>query len=179
MNPATGPSPAHDPGPSQSSAGCPVPPEQRPLEEYRQLCRSWFFRWPTGDLASLLRPLLIAWLLTLPLTLLVASGSLPLRQQSLRLVAVGLVMALLVPLLLLLRQWLGWGYVLRRLQAERISYEESGWYDGQEWLKPPSWRDQDLLVATHQVAPLRQRLGRGLLLTVTLLLVGSGLCQAL
>ena len=34
---------------------CPVPPEQRPLEEFQQLSESWFFSWPTGEVSSLKR----------------------------------------------------------------------------------------------------------------------------
>jgi hypothetical protein len=171
--------PLPEPGSPQADTPCPVPAEQRPLQEYSQLCRSWFFRWPTGDALALLRPLLISWLLAFPLCLLVASGSHQLRHQLSRLLLVAAVMAVLAPLLLLWRQWLGWGYVLRRLRAERISYEESGWYDGQEWPKPNSWRQQDLLVATHQVAPIQRRLGWGLVLALSLLLGGAGVCQAL
>ncbi|MFN7899919.1 MAG: CGLD27 family protein [Synechococcaceae cyanobacterium] len=170
--------PLPDPDSPQTGTPCPVPPEQRPLQEYAQLCSSWFFRWPTGGLLALARPLAVSWLLVLPLSLLVASGSYLLRHQPARLALVAAVAALLPVLLLLWRQWLGWGYVLRRLRAERISYEESGWYDGQEWFKPISWRQQDLLVATHQVAPIHRRLGRGLLLVLALLLAGTGLCQA-
>ena len=171
--------PIPEPESPQTGTPCPVPSEQRPLQEYAQLCGSWFFRWPTADALGLAKPLLISWMLALPLCLLVASGSYVLRHQPSRLVLVAAVMAVLPPLLLLWRQWLGWGYVLRRLRAESISYEESGWYDGQEWLKPISWRQQDLLVATHQVAPIHRRLGRGLLLALALLVGGAGFCQAL
>jgi hypothetical protein len=161
------------------SVPCPVPEDQQPLEEYRQLLRSWFFVWPSESASRLLRSLLISWLLVLPVCLLVASGSLPLRHDPLRLVAAAAVAALLLPLLLLLRQWLGWSYVQRRLVSERVEYEESGWYDGQVWEKPLSWRQQDLLVARHQVMPVLQRLQRGLVATALLLLSGTALCQAL
>lgn len=160
-------------------AVCPVPPEQRPLEEYRQLCRSWFFAWPAEGGAPLLRPLLLSWLLALAPSLLVASGSWPLRHDPPRLLACAAVAALGLPLLLLLRQWLGWTYVRRRLLAERVEYEESGWYDGQVWEKPLSWRQQDLLVARHQVVPVLERLRLGAAITGLLLLIGTGLCQAL
>ena len=55
--------------------------------------------------------------------------------------------------LLLVRQWLGWTYVMQRLLSESVDYEESGWYDGQTWEKPLSWREKDLLVARHEVRP--------------------------
>lgn len=161
------------------SVPCPVPEDQQPLEEYRQLLRSWFFVWPSESASRLLSSLLISWLLVLPVCLLVASGSLPLRHDPLRLVAAAAAAALLLPLLLLLRQWLGWSYVQRRLVSERVEYEESGWYDGQVWEKPLSWRQQDLLVARHQVMPVLQRLQRGLVATALLLLSGTALCQAL
>lgn len=159
---------------------CPVPHAQRPLEEYRQLCQSWFFAWPSGSPAGLVRPLTISWLLLWPLAALVAGGSVSLRHASpLLLPLVAALAALALPLLLLLRQWLGWTYVARRLRAERVPYEESGWYDGQIWEKPLSWRQQDLLVLRHQVEPVIRRLQQAFGVLAALLLVGFGFCQAL
>lgn len=158
---------------------CPVPAEQQPLTQYQELCESWFFRWPAQTFTALMRPLTLGWLLLLPVTLLVASGSIPLRHDIPRLVAAAAVAALVLPLLFLVRQWLGWTYVHRRLMQHRISYEESGWYDGQEWEKPLDWREKDLLVAQHQVRPVLGRLLRALGILAALLLWGASLCQAL
>ena len=158
---------------------CPVPPEQRPLQEYEQLLASWFFVWPSHDLPGLLRPFATSWLLLLPLSTLVASGSWVLRHHPAQLVLAGMVAAVALPMLLLVRQWLGWNYVHRRLVSERVEYEESGWYDGQVWEKPLAWRQQDLLVAQHQVQPVLRRLQQGAALAVILALVGASLCQAL
>jgi len=158
---------------------CPVPPEQRPLEEYGQLLSSWFFVWPASGSLPLGRSLLLSWLLVLPIALLVASGSFTLRHDPLRLVLAAATAAGLLPLLLLSRQWLGWAYVRRRLVAETVEYEESGWYDGQVWEKPIAWRQQDLLVARFQVEPVMTRLRQGAAVAGILLLAGAGLCQAL
>ena len=158
---------------------CPVPPEQRPLQEYEQLLASWFFVWPSHDLPGLLRPLATSWLLLLPVSILVASGSWVLRHHPAQLVLAGMVAAVALPLLLLVRQWLGWNYVHRRLVSERVEYEESGWYDGQVWEKPLAWRQQDLLVAQHQVQPVLLRLKQSAAIAVGLMLLGAGLCQAL
>ena len=162
-----------------SAVACPVPPEQRPLQEYEQLRQSWFFAWPSETLAGLLRPLAISWLILLPVSLVVASGSWVLRHDPARLVFSGAVAAIALPVLLLVRQWLGWSYVHKRLVSERVEYEESGWYDGQVWEKPLAWRQQDLLVATHQVRPVLLRLRQGIGLAATLMLLGASLCQAL
>lgn len=158
---------------------CPVPQEQRPLQEYQQLCESWFFRWPIHSLGGLVAALGSGWILLLPIAIIVATGSVPLRHNPVQLVIAAAVAALLLPLLLLTRQWLGWSYVQRRLVREKIIYEESGWYDGQEWEKPLDWRQQDLLVAQHQVKPILVRLGQALTLLLVLFCFGSSICQAL
>jgi hypothetical protein len=159
-----------------SSAGlCPVPQAQRPLRQYEELRDSWFFSWPAAGLSGLLRPLVLSWLLLLPITLLVSSGSWVLRHQPLRLLLAAAVAAVGLPLLMLIRQWLGWRSVHQRLMSERVEYEESGWYDGQVWEKPISWRQQDLLVARHQVRPVLNRLGRAITVAGALMLMGAGL----
>ncbi|MEY4296856.1 MAG: hypothetical protein RLZZ423_35 [Cyanobacteriota bacterium] len=181
--PEAGPDPQPDPSLREALIGgseaCPVPPEQRPLEQYRELQASWFFAWPHNGRSGLALPLWRSWLITMPLTLLVATGSVPLRHDPLRLLVAGAVAALLVPLLLLVRQWLGWTNLQRRLLATAVEYEESGWYDGQVWEKPLAWRQQDLLVAQHEVRPVLLLLQQALALIAALLLGGACLCQAL
>jgi hypothetical protein len=143
------------------------------------MLRSWFFAWPAGGSLPLIRSLALSWLLVLPVALVVAGGSFTLRHEPLRLAIAAATAAGLLPLLLLSRQWLGWAYVRKRLVAETVEYEESGWYDGQVWEKPIAWRQQDLLVARFQVDPVMQRLRVGAASAAVLLLAGAGLCQAL
>jgi hypothetical protein len=143
------------------------------------MLRSWFFAWPAGGSLPLIRSLALSWLLVLPVALLVAGGSFTLRHEPLRLGMAAATAAGLLPLLLLSRQWLGWAYVRKRLIAETVEYEESGWYDGQVWEKPIAWRQQDLLVARFQVDPVMRRLRLSAALAAGLLLAGAGLCQAL
>jgi polyferredoxin len=175
-----GTEPARDrSAPDLSRTVCPVPREQRPLEQYKELQASWFFVWPHNGVRGLATPLIRAWLIVLPLTMLVASGSVPLRHNLPQLVVAGAVAGLVVPMLLLLRQWLGWTTLQRRLMATSVEYEESGWYDGQVWEKPVEWRQQDLLVANHEVKPVLWRLQQAMAITAALMLVGTSLCQAL
>ena len=105
----------------EASIACPVPPEQRPQEEYAQLCSSWFFAWPCTAQVSLDRALLISWLLISPITVLVASGSWTLRHDPVRLLIAGGVATLVLPMLLLTRQWLGWTYVHKHLLSNKWS----------------------------------------------------------
>ena len=101
----------------------------------------------------------------------------PYRKIRPGLLAAGLVAALVLPLLLLVRQWLGWTFILRRLLAESIEYEESGWYDGQIWEKPLEWRRKDWLVAQHQVRPLLLGLQQLMTIAAMALLLGAALCR--
>jgi hypothetical protein len=39
-----------------------------------------------------------------------------------------------------------------------VSYEESGWYDGQTWVKTNEVLIQDRLVGTYEVLPIMNRL---------------------
>ncbi len=158
---------------------CPVPPDQRPQEEFIQLSQSWFFAWPRYRQIDLDKALLLSWLLIVPLTVIIASGSWSLRHDPIRLVLAGSVAGLALPMLLLVRQWLGWTYVHKRLLSEQVEYEESGWYDGQIWEKPLTWRERDLLLAQHEVRPILGRLGRAMATTTGLILGGAFLCQAL
>ena len=157
-----------DPAPELSDTPCPVPPEQRPLEQFRELQNSLFFAWPSNGDRGLAVPLLRSWLIAMPISLVVATGSWTLRHDLPALTCAGAAGAFLVPLLILVR-----------LMATAVEYEESGWYDGQVWEKPLAWRQQDLLVATHEVKPILERLKRALLITIGLLLLSTGLCQAL
>jgi hypothetical protein len=59
--------------------------------------------------------------------------------------------------LFVLRLMLGWRYVGDRLGAETVTYEESGWYDGQVWRKPLEVQTRDQLILRYQVNPVLQR----------------------
>jgi len=73
----------------------------------------------------------------------------------------------------LLRLYLGWSYVCDRLSQETIGYEESGWYDGQTWTKPPEVLSRDRLIVSYQVQPILQRLQRTLGIIAILIISGS------
>ena len=53
-----------------------------------------------------------------------------------------------------------------------VSYEESGWYDGQVWIKPPEILLQDRLVGTYEIYPGIMRLQLTLVLFLILFVLG-------
>ena len=145
---------------------CPVPLKQRPLNEFNSIRNSWIISWPLLDKNIFYRKLIFSWILILPISLIISSGSNILKSNIFDLTIVSLTASLLFPILLLFRQWLSWIYIYKRLNAVNIEYEESGWYDGQVWEKPIDWRAKDLLIAQHQVKPILNHLRMIIILTI-------------
>jgi Conserved in the green lineage and diatoms 27 len=152
---------------------CPVPPEQQPINEFQELRESWFFRWVTLDLHSYLKPILILWLLSWLLVGPVVSISFPFAKYPARFLLSGAAGSSILPILALLRLWLGWNYVRDRLLKPEIFYEESGWYDGQTWKKPEEVLNRDRLIVVYQIQPLLKRLQRTFGVMTLLLFAGS------
>jgi len=139
---------------------CPVPEDQRPLNEYLALKESWFYGWAGLPAIAYYRNLLL-WgsslaLLAAP----VAAASFAPRRHSLAFALVDLLAAALGIVLVWGRLWLGWNYVRQRLAAPVVPYEETGWYDGQAWEKPLVDRTREALLVTSEVVPRLQRIQR-------------------
>ena len=133
---------------------CPVPFNQRPLNEFHSIKNSWIISWPLLHKSIFYRKLFYSWILLIPISLTISYGSNYLKDNILYLTLISLTASLLFPILLLSRQWLSWVYIYKRLNSENIEYEESGWYDGQIWEKPINWRAKDFLIAQYQVKPI-------------------------
>ena len=66
--------------------------------------------------------------------------------------------SLSIPLLISVRLYLGWYHVFKRLTSEKVEYEESGWYDGQVWIKPLVLKEKESLIASIEVKPILKNL---------------------
>jgi hypothetical protein len=80
--------------------------------------------------------------------------------------------ALVLPTLVLLQLYVGWSHVGGRLRQTTVPYEESGWYDGQLWVKPEEVSNRDRLIVDYQVQPVLQRIRRTLGAIALLLALG-------
>ncbi|NES20169.1 MAG: CGLD27 family protein [Symploca sp. SIO3E6] len=153
---------------------CPVPEEQQPINEYQELQESWFFSWATLELFGYIRKLLWVWGLSLFISTPVAAASFAPQKYLLQFILGASAGAGVFLVLILLRLYLGWSYIRNRLLQETIFYEESGWYDGQTWTKPPEILARDRLIVSYQIQPILQRLKRTFAILV-LFVVGGGL----
>ncbi|MEB3831597.1 CGLD27 family protein [Phormidium sp. CCY1219] len=139
---------------------CPVPTEQQPLNEYQALKESCFFGWATRDLRGYLSKM--GWILGISSIFCapVVAASFPPGKYLGQFILGSAGGGGLILSLALLRLYLGWRYVRDRLASEIVSYEESGWYDGQTWPKTPEIITRDRLVVSYQIQPILQRVHR-------------------
>ena len=137
---------------------CPVPQNQRPINEYKSLRNSWIISWPFLERSIFYKKLTFSWLLFTPISLIISYGSDYLKNNIFELIFTSFIASLVLPILLIIRQWLSLFYIYKRLNSEKIEYEESGWYDGQTWEKPVDWRAKDLLIAQYQIKPVLNHL---------------------
>ena len=133
---------------------CPVPLNQRPLNEFNSIRNSWIISWPFLERNIFYSKLTFSWLMITPVCLTISYGSDYLKNKPVELIFISFTASIAFPILLLIRQWLSWSYIYKRLNSENIEYEESGWYDGQTWEKPIDWRAKDLLIAQYQIKPV-------------------------
>ncbi|MGL5083860.1 MAG: CGLD27 family protein [Microcoleaceae cyanobacterium] len=141
-----------------SASVCPVPFEQRPVNEYLELRESWLFNWVTLDWPQYLRKLSWVWGWSWLICGPVAAASFAPQKYWVKFLLTGGAGASLILTLFVVRLYLGWVYIQSRLKSPMVFYEESGWYDGQTWAKTPEFLAQDQLILTYQVQPLLMRL---------------------
>ena len=149
---------------------CPVPQNQRPINEFNSIRNSWIISWPFLERNIFYRKLMFSWLFITPVSLIISYGSDYLKNNIFELIFLSFTASLAFPILILIRQWLSWVYIYKRLNSEKIEYEESGWYDGQTWEKPISWRAKDLLIAQHQIKPILNHLKVIILLLISIII---------
>ena len=132
---------------------CPVPREQQPTNEFLELSKSMVFSWPKTK-KTLILVLFKFWVGTFILFLIISSGSIYFKTSILKYILLSFFSSLSIPLFISIRLYLGWNHIFKRLTSERVEYEESGWYDGQVWIKPLVLKEKESLIATIEVKPI-------------------------
>ena len=140
-----------------SEPKCPVPREQQPTNEYIELSNSVIFSWPKTK-KSLISVLIKFWAGAFVLFLFISSGSVYFQTSLLKYILLSFFSSLSIPLLVNIKLYLGWKHVFKRLTSEKVEYEESGWYDGQVWIKPLFLKEKESLIASIEVKPILKNL---------------------
>nr|WGH12997.1 hypothetical protein Ycf36 [Echinothamnion sp.] len=140
-----------------TKSNCPVPFDQQPLNEYISLKKSFLFSWSMSTNKSFVVGILSSFIFLsvfFSIFLLVFTKISSLREFCL----LNILLYNIVMFFLCFRLYLGWSYIVKRLMSATIFYEESGWYDGQVWIKTSDYLIQDRLIGAYQVMPFITRL---------------------
>ena len=155
-----------------NESNCPVPRDQQPTNEFIDLSKSKIFSWPKSK-KSFSLVLIKFWFAGFILFIVISSGSTYFKTDTLKYVLLSLFCSLSLPFLLSIRLYLGWNHVFKRLTSEKVEYEESGWYDGQIWVKPMNLKEKESLIASLEVKPILKTLIQ--FLTIILIFALSGI----
>ena len=155
-----------------NKSNCPVPKDQQPTNEFIELSKSRIFSWPKSK-KSFSFILIKFWLFTFIIFLIISSGSAYFKTSTLKYILISLFSSLSLPFLLSIRLYLGWNHIFKRLTSEKVEYEESGWYDGQIWIKPINLKEKESLIATLEVQPILKNIIQ--IISIILILALSGI----
>ncbi|KAH6792374.1 YCF36 [Perilla frutescens var. hirtella] len=158
---------------SPGETECPVPAEQQPINEFQSLSNSFPFSWASSDVVEYSSRLFatgacFALFVGLPVSWL---GSIRPESEPVRLVFGSAASGLFFVILAVVRMYLGWAYVGNRLLSATVEYEETGWYDGQIWVKTAEVLARDRLLGSFSVKPVLGRLKNTLVFLGTSLLM--------
>lgn len=155
---------------------CPVPKDQQPTNEFIELSKSKIFTWPKSK-KSFSFILLQFWMGTFFIFVVISSGSVYFETATLRYILLSFFSSLSLPFLFSIRLYLGWNHIFKRLTSEKVEYEESGWYDGQIWIKPIKLKEKESLIASLEVKPILKNLIQILSIIIIVALIGILLFQ--
>mmetsp|Transcript_24157 Transcript_24157/g.38863 ORF Transcript_24157/g.38863 Transcript_24157/m.38863 type:complete len:359 (-) Transcript_24157:318-1394(-) len=157
-----------------ADARCPVPKDQRPASQLREVQESMLLGWGGLELKWYCFRLttlgaFFYYFLAYP----IAAFSYNPETQPVEAIICALVGSLTATAAFALLIYNNWSYVRTRLLSATVEYEETGWYDGQVYVKDPEMLARDRLLGTYTVRPIVERLRK------TLLACGAGVFVSL
>ena len=157
-----------------ADARCPVPKDQRPASQFKELQDSPLLGWGGLELPGYLARLgFLGAFFFVVLAYPIASVSYDPRTQPLEAIICATTGTCVATAAISLLIYNNWSYVRDRLLSATVEYEETGWYDGQVYVKDPEMLARDRLLGTYTVRPIVERLRK------TLLACGAGVFVSL
>lgn len=145
---------------------CPVPFDQQPLNEYNSLKNSCFFSWSLLSINKYLNILCLIFSCLLiafyPLVYTIFIN----QNNMIQIFMYDICIINFILISIFIRLYLGWSYIVKRLFSSTIFYEESGWYDGQIWIKNVESITKDRLIGLYEVIPFMNRIKYSLLISI-------------
>ena len=144
---------------------CPVPEEQKPINEYIGIKKNVFLNWTTCSLKKYVVQIISGYLLCFPVFLMVL-----LTLTPFSLAEIGKLF-LLSSTFFFISIFIRWSSMNKRLTESRVFYEEASWFDGQTWEKPFFLIKNDKLLSTQKIEPILKRLWSTILLHLVSVLI--------
>lgn len=151
-----------------------VPRDQRPSNELQQLKEGMLYSW--GELPVNEFGLRIFGLYAVGFLLLggpISFQTFNPTQQPIEFFLAGSTGTMIMVAIVVARIFLGWSYVSDRLLSAAIPYEETGWYDGETFVKPPEILTRDRLLGMYETKPVLRKLKGTLIGTAATLVIST------
>ena len=152
---------------------CPVPFDQQPLNEYISLKKSCFFSWSILEFDKYLNTILNIFVFLFLLFVPFVFSIMPYHTSWLQLIFLNTSIVDFIFIIIFVRLYLGWSYIIKRLVSATVFYEESGWYDGQIWIKTVESLTKDRLIGLYEVTPFIKRIKYSLFVSILLFMIES------
>jgi hypothetical protein len=134
---------------------CPVPTNQQPLEEYNILINSKYVFWFLLLINTINKSKCIYFcLVTIIINSLGFGISQILNVDFFLKILYMIIIILLVFLIITLKLYLDLSYIGKRLLSAIIDYEESGWYNGQKWVKSAKSLMKERIISVYKIQPI-------------------------
>ena len=143
---------------------CPVPDDQKPINEYLNLKENKFLNW--GNLNTNKNKKFLA---TLFLTFFSFFSIGQLQVLSFSSFFESLFNTLVIIQFFLLVILIRWITINEKFQNSRLIYEEASWYDGQIWEKPFFLIKNDKLISTQKIEPILEEIIKSFFLSLSFL----------
>jgi hypothetical protein len=140
---------------------CPVPENQKPINEYIGLKENFLTNWTTLKKGNYEKKVINLYLTLLGVSFFFTFPNLSFSVNSvLKYIIFNLLITNTLILIVFLTFYLNWYQIKNRFEMSRLVYEESSWYDSQVWEKPFLLIKNDKLLKTQKIQPILQRLSR-------------------
>jgi hypothetical protein len=133
---------------------CPVPDDQKPINEYIQLKENNFSKLIFSSNKSYFSKLILDFFFFFVLSTLISF----LLKLNYNLILFNTFFSINILISIFLINFLRWSQLLNKFRNSRLFYEEGSWYDGQTWEKPLEVIKNDKLISTQKIQPILKRI---------------------
>lgn len=147
---------------------CPVPEQQRPINEYLALRETFGFNWTTQSKLYYYKFSIKIYFAIFTALIFILNNE---NNSWINNLEYSIFCDSLILLVFYMRIYLGWDYIYTRLMKSTVAYEESGWYDGQIWVKTPEILIQDKLTGQYEVRPILNNIKETIMAFLSLILI--------